>query len=81
MISLQEVKVRMDVTGKEMVINRKEVALKKVKKIKAGYSAFAETKEVSTFIKKELEKAGITDVYEDESDLGSWFIPGNDKEG
>ncbi|WP_088103811.1 hypothetical protein [Halalkalibacter urbisdiaboli] len=63
----------MDVTGKEMVINRKEMALKKVEKIKAGYTAFAETKEVAEFIRKQLAKEGIN-VHEDVTDLGSWFI-------
>ncbi|MFB5663591.1 hypothetical protein [Alteribacillus sp. HJP-4] len=69
----------MDVTGKEMVMNRKELALQKVEKIKAGYSAFAESQEVSEMIRKELEHQQI-DVYEDMTDLGSWFIPTNKKE-
>ncbi len=69
----------MDVTGKEMVINRKEMALKKVEKIKAGLSAFAETKEVSDLIRKELKKENI-EVHEDVTELGSWFIPNKDKE-
>ncbi|WP_078430137.1 hypothetical protein [Alkalihalobacterium alkalinitrilicum] len=69
----------MDVTGKEMVINRKEMALKKVEKLKAGYSAFAESKEVSEMIKKQLAKEGI-EVYEDVTEMGSWFIPANKKE-
>ncbi|MFC5712768.1 hypothetical protein ACFPU1_08240 [Thalassorhabdus alkalitolerans] len=69
----------MDMTGKEMVMNRKELALQKVDKIKAGYSAFAESKEVTAMIRKELQKQGI-DVYEDITDLGSWFIPSNKKE-
>ncbi|MBU8905168.1 hypothetical protein KH400_01025 [Desertibacillus haloalkaliphilus] len=62
-----------------MIINRKEMALKKVDKIKAGYSAFAETKEVADFIKKELAKENI-EVYEDNTELGSWFIPKNKKD-
>jgi hypothetical protein len=64
----------MDVTGKEMVLNRKEMALKKVEKIKNGLSAFAESKEVIEFIRKELEKDGII-VHEDNTEIGSWFIP------
>ncbi|TWI56978.1 hypothetical protein [Halalkalibacter nanhaiisediminis] len=68
----------MDVTGKEMIINRKEMALKKVEKIKAGLSAFAETKEVSDLIRKELEKEDIK-VHEDVTDMGSWFIPTKEK--
>ncbi|WP_227936611.1 hypothetical protein [Alkalihalobacillus deserti] len=64
----------MDLTGKEMVINRKEMALKKVEKIKNGLSAFAESKEVVEIIRKELEQDGIA-VHEDITEVGSWFIP------
>ncbi|MFC0557922.1 hypothetical protein [Halalkalibacter alkalisediminis] len=64
----------MDVTGKDMVLNRKQMALKKVEKVKNGLSAFAESKEVIEIIRKELEKDGI-DVYEDITEIGSWFIP------
>ncbi|WP_018921721.1 hypothetical protein [Salsuginibacillus kocurii] len=69
----------MDVTGKEMVMNRKELALHKVEKIKTGYSAFAESQEVTDMIRKELQKMDI-DVYEDKTALGSWFIPSNKKD-
>lgn len=64
----------MDVTGKDMVLNRKQMALKKVEKVKNGLSAFAESKEVIEIIRKELEKDGI-DVHEDTTEIGSWFIP------
>ncbi|WP_100373749.1 hypothetical protein [Bacillus sp. FJAT-45037] len=64
----------MDVTGKEMVLSRKAMALKKVEKIKAGLSAFAESKEVSEMIRKQLAKEGIA-VSEDVTEVGSWFIP------
>ncbi|GAE28103.1 hypothetical protein JCM9140_4297 [Halalkalibacter wakoensis JCM 9140] len=64
----------MDVTGKEMVINRKQMALKKVEKIKNGYSAFAESKEVTELVRKELQKQKI-DVHEDVTEVGSWFMP------
>ncbi|MDT8859407.1 hypothetical protein N0O92_04110 [Alkalihalobacillus sp. MEB130] len=66
----------MDVTGKEMVINRKDMALKKVEKIKNGFSAFAESKEVTEFIQKELKKQNI-DVFEDITEVGCWFTPVN----
>lgn len=68
--------VSMDVTGKEMVLDRKAMAQKKVDKIKAGLSAFAETKEVSELIRKQLAKEGIA-VHEDVTEVGSWFIPGD----
>jgi putative aminopeptidase FrvX len=57
-----------------MLISRKEMAKKKIEKIKDGYSAFAETKEVADYLKKELEKMNI-DVHEDITELGVWFIP------
>lgn len=38
--------------GKEMVINRKEIARGKVAEIKNGFSAFAETQEVISLVKK-----------------------------
>ncbi|ARK31709.1 hypothetical protein [Halalkalibacter krulwichiae] len=66
----------MDVTGKEMVINRKEMALKKVEKIKNGLSAFAESEEVIEFVRKELRKDGV-EVHEDITEIGCWFIPAN----
>jgi hypothetical protein len=64
----------MDITGKSMILNRKEIALRKVEKIKNGLSAFAESKEVSDLIRKELEKQSII-VHEDKTEVGSWFIP------
>ncbi|GAE34125.1 hypothetical protein [Halalkalibacter akibai] len=67
----------MDVTGKEMVLNRKEMALEKVDNIKNGLSAFAESKEVIELIRKELEKSNIH-VHEDATEIGSWFIPVED---
>jgi len=62
-----------------MIINRKEIARAKVRKIKNGFSAFAETKEVIELVKKELEKENIP-VYIDETAQGSWFIPVKDNE-
>jgi putative aminopeptidase FrvX len=57
-----------------MLISRKEIAQKKIQKLKDGYSAFAETKEVADYIKKELEKIEI-EVHEDLTEFGCWFIP------
>jgi len=57
-----------------MIINRRQMANSKVNKLKKGYSAFAETKEVIEYIKKELEKANIQ-VHIDETAQGCWFIP------
>ncbi len=57
-----------------MIINRKEIARAKVRKIKNGLSAFAETQEVIDLVKKELEKENIP-VHIDQTAQGSWFIP------
>jgi len=62
-----------------MIINRKKMASAKVNKIKNGYSAFAETKEVIEYIKKELKNQNIP-VHIDETDQGCWFIPTNKHE-
>ncbi|MFA9558731.1 hypothetical protein ACERII_15595 [Evansella sp. AB-rgal1] len=56
------------------VMSRTQLAREKVTAIKAGYSAYAETREVSELIKKELMSLGI-EVIEDTNSLGSWFIP------
>jgi hypothetical protein len=57
-----------------MIINRKQLVREKVQQILAGYSAYAETKEVATLLKKELKILNI-DVHEDCTSIGSWFIP------
>lgn len=61
-----------------MIISRKQMARAKVEKLRNGYSAFAETKEVAELIKKELTERNI-DVHEDVTELGSWFIPVRNK--
>ncbi|WP_096189712.1 hypothetical protein [Evansella halocellulosilytica] len=56
------------------VMSRSKLVKEKVKSIQDGYSAYAETEEVTKLIKKELSTLGI-DVIEDTSSLGNWFIP------
>jgi uncharacterized membrane protein len=60
--------------GDEMIMNRKQIVREKLQQILSGYSAYAETKEVADLLKKELKQLNI-DVYEDSTDIGSWFIP------
>jgi hypothetical protein len=60
--------------GEVMIINRKQMVRDKLQQIIAGYSAYAETKEVTTMLKKELQLLNI-EVYVDDTDRGSWFIP------
>ncbi|MCT8137389.1 hypothetical protein H1D32_06290 [Anaerobacillus sp. CMMVII] len=57
-----------------MIISRKKLARSKIEQIKAGYSAYTESKEVASYMKKELEKLGIP-VHEDATDVGYWFTP------
>jgi hypothetical protein len=57
-----------------MIINRKQMVRDKLKQIIAGYSAYAETKEVAAMLDKELQLLNI-EVYVDHTDKGSWFIP------
>ncbi|OIJ10947.1 hypothetical protein BKP35_12730 [Anaerobacillus arseniciselenatis] len=57
-----------------MIISRRKLARLKVERIKAGYSAFTDSQEVASYIKKELAKSGIP-VFEDATNLGYWFIP------
>ncbi|UTR11375.1 hypothetical protein MM300_03325 [Evansella sp. LMS18] len=56
------------------VMSRSQLAREKVQSIQAGFSAYAETREVSELIKKELRTLGI-EVIEDTNSMGSWFIP------
>ncbi|MEK4565895.1 hypothetical protein ACI2JA_12075 [Alkalihalobacillus sp. NPDC078783] len=68
----------MDMTGKDMVINRKDMARKKLAKLKAGQSAFAETNEVADLLRKLAKEDGVA-FQEDHTDLGAWFIPETEK--
>jgi putative aminopeptidase FrvX len=62
-----------------MVINRKEMARAKLKQLKNGFSAFAETSEVAEIIEKELAKLDLN-IHVDRTPMGSWFIPVTDHE-
>lgn len=57
-----------------MIISRRQIAKAKVKKIKDGFSAFAETQEVIDLIRKDLDKLQIP-VHIDKTEQGCWFIP------
>ncbi|SFE68230.1 hypothetical protein [Alteribacillus iranensis] len=66
----------MDVAGKG---TQHELVSQKVEKIRAGYSAFAETKDMIDSIRSELHTENIP-VTEEQTDQGCWFIPVNKKE-
>ncbi|PYZ93746.1 hypothetical protein CR194_11370 [Salipaludibacillus keqinensis] len=56
------------------VISRSKMAQEKVKTLQSGYTAFAETKELSERLRQELHNLGI-DYIEESTNVGSWFIP------
>lgn len=62
-----------------MIISRKEMAKAKVEKLKRGYSAYAETKEVADLIEKELALLAFP-VTVEKTSIGYWFIPEDPKE-
>nr|WP_309866813.1 hypothetical protein [Desmospora profundinema] len=57
-----------------LIISRRQLARAKVEKLKKGYSAYAETKEVAQLIQKELDAIGFP-VHVDQTSIGYWFIP------
>lgn len=60
-----------------MVINRKEIAKKKLESLKQGYSAYTESKEVAAYIQKEIDAEQLC-VIVDATPIGQWFIPCDD---
>jgi hypothetical protein len=58
----------------EMIINRRQIAHDKVRRLEQGYSAYAETEEVARLIKRELQKRNI-EAIEDQTPIGYWFYP------
>ncbi|MBD8068961.1 hypothetical protein [Bacillus sp. PS06] len=56
------------------IIQRKKLVKEKVDRLKNGYSAYAESQEVATLLKKEIQALNLH-VYEDVTEVGSWFIP------
>lgn len=57
-----------------MILNRKQLVREKLQQIIDGYSAYAESKEVAEMLKKEIRLLNL-EVFEDCTDIGSWFIP------
>ncbi|MFC4075783.1 hypothetical protein [Salinithrix halophila] len=57
-----------------MIISRRKLAREKVEKLKRGYSAYAESKEVAQLIEKELGAIEMP-VFIDRTPIGYWFIP------
>lgn len=57
-----------------MIISRKQMALAKVEELKQGYSAYAETAEVTRLIERELKRIDLP-VHIDRTSQGCWFIP------
>ncbi|MFZ3590706.1 hypothetical protein ACOI1C_15995 [Bacillus sp. DJP31] len=57
-----------------MIITRKQIVKVKLQQIISGYCAYVETKEAAAMLKKEIKLLNL-DVYEDCTEIGSWFIP------
>ncbi len=57
-----------------MIINRKAIAREKVKKLKNGYCAFTDSREVAKLVEKEIADLNMA-VHIDRTSLGCWFIP------
>ncbi|HET7616164.1 MAG TPA: hypothetical protein VFK27_04320 [Bacillales bacterium] len=55
-------------------MNPKDIVKAKVRRIQDGYSAFAESNELVRLMKKEISRSNV-DVFVDETNIGSWFIP------
>lgn len=61
-----------------MIISRRTIAKEKLEQLKSGYSAYAETNEVSQYLEKQIEEMGMNVVI-DRTPQGNWFIPVNDE--
>ncbi|NIK11073.1 hypothetical protein [Alkalibacillus almallahensis] len=55
---------------------KQRLANEKVNRLKDGYSAYAETEELIRLMKRRI-KANNLEIFEDHTDIGSWFIPEN----
>ncbi|WP_027964261.1 hypothetical protein [Halalkalibacillus halophilus] len=58
------------------VVHKQQLANEKVDRLKNGYSAYAETEELIRLVKRRIQHLNL-DIFEDHTDLGSWFIPNN----
>lgn len=50
------------------------VVKEKINRLKGGYSAYVETVEIANMVKKEIQALKLN-VHEDNTEIGSWFIP------
>ncbi|GAA0456227.1 hypothetical protein [Alkalibacillus silvisoli] len=58
------------------VVCKTRVANEKVDRLLNGYSAYAETEELIRLVKRRIYSNNL-DIYEDQTDIGCWFIPRN----
>ncbi|MDQ0351247.1 hypothetical protein J2R98_001050 [Alkalibacillus filiformis] len=56
------------------VVCRRRMANEKVNTLRNGYSAYAETEELIRLMKRRINSNNL-DIYEDQTDIGCWFIP------
>lgn len=57
-----------------MIINRRKLVDAKMERLRSGYSAFAESKEVVTLLEEEIIREQLPVIIE-KTELGCWFIP------
>ncbi|MET3682636.1 hypothetical protein ABID56_000717 [Alkalibacillus flavidus] len=53
---------------------KQRIANEKINRLKDGYSAYAESEELIRLMKRRIQANNLT-IYEDHTDIGSWFIP------
>ncbi|GEN45898.1 hypothetical protein [Alkalibacillus haloalkaliphilus] len=56
------------------VVCKRRMANEKVNNLRNGYSAYAETEELIRLMKRRINSNNL-DIYEDQTDIGCWFIP------
>ncbi|PKR79278.1 hypothetical protein CEY16_05930 [Halalkalibacillus sediminis] len=57
-----------------LVLQKRELADQKLNRLKNGYSAYAETEELSRMIKRRITSQKL-DIHIDNTENGYWFIP------
>ncbi|WP_017186303.1 hypothetical protein [Alkalibacillus haloalkaliphilus] len=56
------------------VVCKRRMANEKINNLRNGYSAYAETEELIRLMKRRINSNNL-DIYEDQTDIGCWFIP------
>ena len=57
-----------------MILSRKELARIKLENLKMGYSAFTDSEEIASIMKRQINTLDMP-IHIDQTTLGCWFIP------